>query len=282
MKIKYRKLFCNKWNYVVWLLYLLTISFFLLPILYVVSMSLKTPAEIFGNPSLMPNKPTLENYIFVLNNTKIPIYILNSFKLVFMTVTGTLVVASLSAYALSRFQFKNKNIIILIILMFQMVSAVVLCIPIFRFFGQMKLLNNYWALGFIHVATQLPFGTYLLKGVFDGVPKEIDESAKIDGASRFTTLLRIILPCSKSGISSSIIFLSINAWSSFLLPFVLINKDKLNPVSVGILSIQTGYHEITIQYLAAASVLGLLPAVLLVVILQKFIISAMLSGAIKG
>lgn len=277
-----KKLFTTKSNYLVWFLYIVAILFFIGPILCILSISLKTPAEIFGNPSLIPEDPTLENYKFVMKNTKLPIYIWNSVKIVLMTVIGTLVIASMSAYSLSRFNFKNKNLLLVIILMFQMISAVVLCIPLFRFFSQLKILNNYWALGFVHVATQLPFATYLLKGVFDAVPKELDESAEIDGAGRGLILSKIIIPCSRSGISSAIIFIAINAWSSFILPFILVNQDKLYPVAVGVVTVQSNYKDITIQYLASASIIGLLPAVLLVIFLQKFIISAMMSGAVKG
>lgn len=272
----------RKSDSIIYLFYAITIVFFLFPILCIISISLKTPAEIFGNPSLIPKSPTLENYAFVWNHTKMPIYIKNSLILVLYTVIGTLIVASLSAYGLSRFNFKHKSLVVILILMFQMISDVVICIPLFRFFSQVGLLNKHWVLGFVYVATQTPFATYLLKGVFDGIPRAMDESASIDGANRLTILTRIILPCSKSGISSTIIFLSINAWSSFLLPFILLSKDKMRPVSVGILTVQGMFMDITIQNLAAASVLGLLPAILIVVFLQKFIISAMMSGAVKG
>lgn len=277
-----KKMLTKKSNYVIWFLYLVMIAFFLLPILCIVSVSIKNPAEIFGNPHLIPDEPTLDNYKYVFQNTRMPQYILNSFKLVIITVIGTLIVASMAAYGLSRFRFRHKNILLVIILMFQMISAVVLCIPLFQFFSKMGIMNNYAALGFVYIATQLPFATYLLKGVFDAVPREMDESASMDGASRWTILSRIIIPCSRSGISSAIIFIAINAWSQFLIPFILLNKDRLQPIAVGILTVQANFRDITIQYIAAASVIGLLPAILLVIFLQRFIITAMMSGAVKG
>lgn len=276
------RLMRNKTDIIIYFLYICAIVFFLFPIVCVLSLSLKSATEIFTDTSIIPKKPTLDNYKFVFENTRMLAYIKNSFILVIYTVVGTLAVAALSAYGLSRFNFKNKNFLIILILMFQMISAVVICIPLFRFLAQLGLLNNLWVLGFVYVATQVPFATYLLKGVFDSIPKEMDESAAIDGASRLKILIQIILPCARSGISSAVIFLSINAWSSFLIPFILLNRDKLYPVSVGILSVQGTYQDITIQYLAAASVVGLLPAILLVVFLQRFIISAMMSGAVKG
>lgn len=272
----------SRFDIVIYALYAIVALFFLLPVFCIVSISLKTPAEIFSSASLIPRNPTLANYAYVMRSTKMLTYIKNSFALVAITVIGTLIVASLSAYSLSRFKFKRKNLIIVCILMFQMISDVIICIPLFRVFSKYGLLNKYWILGIVYIASQTPFATYLLKGVFDAVPMALDESASIDGASRLTILRKILLPCSRSGISSTIIFLSINAWSSFLLPFILLTRDKLRPVSVGIITVQGTFKDITIQYLAAASIIGLFPAVLIVIALQKFIISAMMSGAIKG
>ena len=272
----------SRFDIVVYILYFFVAAFFLLPVLCILSMSFKIPAEIFSGKSLLPKSPTLDNFKYVIESTRMLTYIKNSFVLVVITVIGTLVIASLSAYSLSRFKFKRKNLIIIFLLMFQMISDVIIAIPLFRFFSLNGLLNNYAALGLVFIASKTPFATYLLKGVFDSIPTALDESASIDGASKLLILRKIIIPCSRSGISSTIIFLAINSWSSFLLPFILLNKDKLLPVSVGIVMIQGTYRDITIQYLAAASIIGLLPAILIVLFLQKFIISAMMSGAVKG
>jgi multiple sugar transport system permease protein len=264
------------------LLYLITILFFLGPILWVVSIAFKTPAELFGEPTLFPKAPTLGNFSYVFSNTRMPLYIRNSMLLVLYTVVGTLLVSIPSSYAFSRFNFKNKSFVLLLILLFQMISPVVICIPIFRYFSSLNLLNTYFGLTMVYIAVQVPFATYLLKGVFDSVPTALDESAYIDGATRIQVLLRIIVPISRSGISSAIIFISINAWSQFIIPFFMLNKERLFPVAVGILQAQGSYQDVSIQYVAAASIVGLLPAVLLVLFLQKFIVSALMAGAIKG
>jgi multiple sugar transport system permease protein len=263
-------------------LYLVMVLFFLGPILWVVSISFKTPSELFGAPTLLPKYPTLENFTYIFFNTRMPVYIGNSFLLVLYTVVGTLLIAIPSSYAFSRFKFKNKSFILVFILLFQMISPVVLCIPLFRYFSRLNLLNSYVGLTLVYVAVQIPFATYLLKGVFDSVPQALDESAYIDGASRMQVLLRIILPISRSGISSAVIFISINAWSQFIIPFFFLRRERLYPVAVGILQAQGSYQDISIQYVAAASIVGLLPAVLIVLFLQKFIVSALMAGAIKG
>ena len=264
------------------LLYLLMIIFFLGPILWILSIAFRSPQELFGTPTLIPRHPTLENFKYVFLRTRMPIYIWNSIRLVIYTVVGTLAVAIPASFAFSRFKFKHKTGMLLLILLFQMISAVVISIPLFRYYATLGLLNNYFGLVMVYVAIQTPFATYLIKGVFDGVPKDLDESAFIDGANRFQVLTKIIIPVSRSGISSAIIFISINAWSQFIIPFFLINKDKLYPVAVGILMAQGSFQDISIQYVAAAAIIGLLPAVLIVLFLQKFIVSALLAGSIKG
>jgi len=271
-------------NYIfIYISYVLIALFFFFPILWTVSLSFKTASEVFHYPpKLIPNNPTVDNYITVFKNTSMPEYILNSFKLVLLTVIGTLLITIPGAYALSRYKIKYKNVMLYIILLFQMISAMVIIVPIYQYYAKMNWINNYFALAAIYVATQIPFTTWLLKGYFDCIPIDLEEAARIDGASKIKTLLSITLPIAKTGISSAVIFISINAWSQFILPFILIDKSNKFPVSVGILLAQGTYQQISIHYVAAASVIALLPAIILVLIMQKFIVESMVAGAIKG
>jgi multiple sugar transport system permease protein len=144
------------------------------------------------------------------------------------------------------------------------------------------MLNTYYGIALIYIAIHLPFTTFLMKGVFDAIPEDLDEAAKIDGCSRFGVMVRILIPSALPGIASATIFNSINAWSQFIIPFFLLSDNKLYPVSVGILQAQGSYQDLSTHYLAAAGVIGLLPAVLLVIFLQKFILRALIAGAVKG
>ncbi len=280
MKISYKKFIENT---LIYMAYIIVIFFFLFPIFWVVSLSLKPTSEVFSYPpTLFPKQPTLKNYSEVLNMTMMPTYLWNSVKLVIYTVIGTLLVGIPASYSLSRFYFKNKNLILLIILMFQMISPVVICIPLYKYYGKLGLLNNYFGLSMVYIATQIPFTIFLLKGGFDSIPRELDDAAAIDGASKCQILIRVILPLSLPMIASAIIFISINAWSQFIIPFILIDKESAYPVSVGILMAQGTFQQISIHYVAAASVLALLPAILLVLFLQKFILDALIAGALKG
>jgi len=233
-------------------------------------------------PTLFPKHPTLKNYKEVLNMTLMPTYLWNSAKLVIYTVIGTLLVGIPASYSFSRFSFKNKNLILFLILMFQMISPVVIGIPLYKYYGKLGLLNNYFGLSMVYIATQLPLTIFLLKGSFDSIPRELDDAASIDGANKWQILWRVVLPLSLPMIASAVIFISINAWSQFILPFLLVDKGSAYPVSVGILMAQGTFQQISIHYVAAASVLALLPAILLVLFLQKFILNALMAGALKG
>ncbi len=268
-----------------YIFYILLLLFFLFPVIYILALSLKTGEEILNPVHLFnfwPKKPTLANYGKVIENIRMDIYLWNSAKLVFTTSVGVLLVSFPSAFALSRGRFKSKNAVVMGILFFQMISPIIISIPIYRYYSMLGLLNTYFGIAFIYIAIALPFTTFLLKGVLDAIPKDLDEAASIDGCSRMSTLLKIIIPTALPGVASATIFNSINAWSQFIIPFFLISDNRLYPVSVGILQAQGSYQDFSTHYLAAAAVIGLFPAVLMVLFLQKFILRALTAGAVKG
>lgn len=260
-------------------------AFFLLPVLYIIALSLKTgdqilePVHIFN---FFPRKITFANYGKVIRNIRMDIYLKNSAKLVITTAIGVLLAAFPSAYALSRGRFRGKNSALIGILFFQMISPIIISIPIYWYYSKLGLLNTYFGLAFIYIAIHLPFTTFLMKGVFDAIPRDLDEAATVDGCGRLGVLIRIVIPAALPGVASATIFNSINAWSQFIIPFFLLSDNKLYPVSVGILQAQGSYQDLSTHFLAAAGVIGLLPAVILVLFLQKFIIRALTAGAVKG
>ncbi|MDC7234140.1 MAG: carbohydrate ABC transporter permease [Spirochaetales bacterium] len=269
----------------IYIFYVILLVFFLLPVVYIFAMSLKTEAEVLDKVHLFnfyPKRPTLENFGRVIKNVRMDMYLANSAKLVITTSIGVLLAAFPSAFALSRGNFKRKELVMMGVLFFQMISPIIISISIYWYYSKLHLLNTYSGLALIYIAIHLPFTTFLMKGVFDAIPRDLDEAAHIDGCSRFATLLKVIIPTAVPGIASATIFNSINAWSQFIIPFFLISDNKLYPVSVGILQAQGSYQDVSTHYLAAASVIGLFPAVLLVLFLQKFIIRALTAGAVKG
>lgn len=268
-----------------YIFYAILLVFFLLPVVYVFALSLKTSDQVLDSVHLFnffPKRVTFENYGNVIKNIRMDIYLKNSAKLVISTAIGVLLAAFPAAYALSRGKFKNKQLVLMGILFFQMISPIIISIPIYWYYSRLHMLNTFSGLALIYIAIHLPFTTFLLKGVFDAIPRELDEAATVDGCSRMHLLVKILIPTALPGVASATIFNSINAWSQFIIPFFLLSDNRLYPVSVGILMAQGSYQDISTHYLAAASVIGLFPAVLLVLFLQKFIIKALVAGAVKG
>lgn len=270
-------------NFLIYICYIILILFFLFPVLWATSLALRTPEELFSYPPrLIPLAPTFMNFVTVWNATNILIYLLNSFKLVIFTVIGTLLVTISTGYSLSRFNFRNKTSLLFLILAFQMVSPVIIGIPIYTYYNTLGLLDTHIGLILVYIAIQVPFSTWLLKGFFDSIPVDLEEAAKLDGCTRLQALIKVVLPLALPGIAAATIFITMNTWAQFIIPFLLISNDALKPISVGILMAQGSYQQISIHLLAAASVLAMLPAVVLVLILQKFILKALMAGAVKG
>ncbi|WP_143529328.1 carbohydrate ABC transporter permease [Rubrobacter xylanophilus] len=263
--------------------YAVITAFFLFPIFWVVSMSLKTVPQLFATPPVwFPWPPQFGNYAYVLTSTSIGRYLLNSAFIVLMTVILTLIIATLAAYGFSRFSFRYKRPSLLAVLVFQMVSPVVIAIPLYRFFAALGLLNSYATVILVYVAIVLPFTTWFLKGYFDTIPHEMDEAAIVDGASRWQVLTRILLPVCAPGIATAAILAAVLSWSQFVVPFILLDSRELYPISVGLVDLKNTSDAITLHYLSAASVIAIAPVIAVFVLLQRYIVNALTAGAIKG
>lgn len=266
-----------------YLVYAVVIVFFVFPIFWVLSMSLKSVPQLFATPPVwFPLDPQFENYAYVINNTSVIRYLLNSALIVLLTVFFTLLIATMAAYGFSRFRFPYKSPALLAVLVFQMVSPVIIAIPLYRLFAGLGILNSYVTLIPVYVAIVLPFTTWFLKGYFDTIPYEIDEAAIVDGASRWQVVTRILLPITAPGIATGGILAFVLSWSQFVVPFILLDDRNLYPISVGIVDLQSTSDAITLHYLSAASIVAIAPVVVVFVLLQRYIVGALTSGAIKG
>jgi multiple sugar transport system permease protein len=164
-----------------------------------------------------------------------------------------------------------------------MISPLIISIPLYRYFVLLGLLNSHPGLILIYITIQIPFAVWLLKGFFDSVPLELDQAAIIDGCTEFQTLLRIILPISVPGIATVLVFNTVNSWGQLIIPLIFLNNIQLYPISVGILHFADAQTEgeVTTHFMAVASVMGLLPAVVIITGLQKFIVRVLTAGSIK-
>ncbi|WP_431801194.1 carbohydrate ABC transporter permease [Halobacillus andaensis] len=263
--------------------FFLVVISFLFPLLWVLSLSLQTPFEVLQvPPNIIPTSFAIENYRDVLDSAPVLQYLWNSFRIVVSTVVLTLLIAIPAAFALSRYRMKFKNHLLIAILMTQMMSAVVITIPIYRLFASLGLLNQLGLVVIVYVAAVLPFSTWFLKNYIDTIPKDIDEAAIIDGCNKWQMLRRVLLPVSLPGIVSVVIIVAVQSWSQFVIPFILIDDSSLYPVSVGVVNLQSTQTQITTHLLAAGSIMSIIPVVILFVVLQRYIVGALTNGAVKG
>lgn len=258
-------------------------AIFLFPLLWVLSLSLKTgPETLQSPPSMVPASPQWGNYAQVLDTTPIGRYLVNSLLLVIVCVAGALAVGIPAAYGLSRFVFPRKKTVSRGVLAAQLISPIVLVVPLYRVFVSIGLVNNYVSLVLVYIAITTPFMTWFLKNYLDTIPVDLDEAAQIDGCTRLRAVWSVIIPVAKPGIVSAAILGGVTAWSQFVVPFVLLDDRDLYPVSVGVVDLQSTAGEVTTHLLAAGSIMAVAPVVVLFVLLQRQILGALTSGAVKG
>lgn len=257
--------------------------FFAGPLLWLVSLSIRTAAEIYvSDINLWPSNPTLENYVTALNNPLFPTYLWNGLKLAVGGAFGAMLFAAPAAYALSRFRFRNQQLTMIGLLAVQMISPLVIMVPLYRYMDRLGLTDTHIGAMMIYIAIAAPLFTWMLKGFLDGIPQTLEEAAMIDGCTRFGAFMRVVLPLSLPGLTSAFVLNAIMGWSQFIIPFILLSKPNLLPIAVGIFNFQGTYSQTSTQILAAASVISIVPAVIVFLVLQRFIIGALLSGAVKG
>lgn len=266
-----------------YILYAVIICFFLSPLLWIVSLSFKTVPELFYTPpKIFPETFSFANYKQALWNADIFSYLLNSLGIVAGTILGASLVIIPAAYAFSRIQFRGSRVLQFSVLIFQMISPLIIVIPLYRYFSRLGLLNNWFSLILIYIALALPFGTWTLKGYFDTIPLSIDEAGTIDGCSRWQILTKILLPLILPGLLSVVVLVFVSSWAQFIVPFIMLNDSRMFPISVGLVNMQSSADTISTQLLAAACVVGIIPTIIVFIFLQRYIVSALTAGSVKG
>lgn len=262
---------------------LVTFLFFAGPLIWLVSLALRDRKEIYlGAARLIPRNPTFDNFIAVFGNASFPGYLWNGLILSCVSAVGVLIVAAPAAYAFSRLPFRGKPLWLMAILSLQMISPLVIMVPLYRYMSAIGLIDSRTGVILVYVALGLPLAIWMLKGAIDGIPRELDEAAMLDGSSAFGIFWRIIVPLASPSLASIFIITVIAGWSQFLVPYLLITRDSLTPIAVGIFNYSGSMTDSSVQLLAAACLISVVPAIVAFLALQRLILEAMTAGAVKG
>lgn len=255
---------------------------FLIPQLWLVSLSLKDKGGVYAYPpEWLPAHPSLANYVFALTGTQVPWYLWNSVKVSALATLLTLAAGVPAAFILSRERFRGRGPLLGVLLAVQMLSPVVLLLPLYSLVGRVNLLDTHVGLVLTYASIQVPFTVWVLKNFFDAVPPALFEAARLDGASRLRTLWSIALPLMAPGLAATTIFNLAAYWSEFGLALVLLDSQSRFTIPLGVFSLQSAY-ETEWQLVAAASFIGLAPMMAAFIFLQRYFITGLTAGAVKG
>ncbi|AYM07261.1 MULTISPECIES: carbohydrate ABC transporter permease [Rhizobium/Agrobacterium group] len=258
------------------------IAFALFPLFWLLKVSV-TPNDLLYSEGvrMWPSRATWDHYRFVIENSAFPTFFKNSVIVAGSTALAVTVLSSLSGYALSRFRFKGKYWIVALMLITQMFPLVMLVAPIFKMLSPLGLTNSLTGLVIVYTAFNVPFATFLMQSFFDGIPKDLEEAAMIDGASRFTAFRQIILPLTLPGIAATLGFVFTAAWSELLFALMLISGNQSATFPVGLLTFVSKF-SVDFGQMMAAGVLALIPACLFFLLIQRYLVQGLTAGAVKG
>ncbi len=257
---------------------------FLFPIFWLVSTSFKNPIDIFAYPPIfIPSTPTLDHYTLLFGEAEITKYIINSVIVGASTTLFALVIGTLSAYALARFRlpYQLNERLSFWVLSTRMFPPIVTIIPLFAMMRVLHLVNTRIGLVIAYAAFNLPFVVWMMRGFFVEIPKELEEAAMVDGASRMLAFRRIILPIAKPGIIATAIFTLIMSWNEFMFALILSQTRDAATLPIGIAS-QVTQYEIRWGPMSAGGVIAVVPVLIFAFIVQRHLVRGMSFGAIKG
>ena len=268
-------------NIVCWIFVVIFLMITIFPFFWILISSFKPESEIFGANAyrIIAENPTLENYRTVIVEKGMLRAIGNSFVMSAATTFYVVIVASMSAYIISRFKFKGKALLMGLILAVAMFPQMIVVGPIFNMFYKLKILNTYWVC-LAYSTITLPSAVWIMVAHFKQVPLALEEAAKIDGCSTWGMLWRIIFPIAAPGVFTTAIMSFISAWNEYLLSCTLNINENIQTVPVRLSYLKDQFTVFWSQ-IAAATVVVVIPTLLIVLLFQKQIVAGISNGAVK-
>jgi multiple sugar transport system permease protein len=267
----------------IYLILAVVAAIILLPVYWMVIASVRTPNDLYSK-SLIPSEITLSNYIEIFSNKPLRqfhIYIRNSLIVALSVMCICIVVASLAGYSLVFISYRGKDVFSSFILFGYVFPGFILMVPIYTIFLSLNLINTYYGLILADLIGAIPFSTWMLRGYMMGIPKDLIDSAMVDGCGHLSALFRVVLPVTAPGLVTVAIFSFVGSWDSLLFPLLLITTEDMLTLPIGIMRFAFGeaYHW---GPLMAAAVICTLPPAILYSLVQKYLVKGLLAGAVKG
>ena len=264
-----------------WVVVLLMALFVLVPLIILFLNSFKTKTEVIYNPFGVPSEGFhLTNYPEAWEKGNYSHTLVNSSIITVITIIGVLIVSGMSAYSISRLKVKRGGLLISFLILISSIPIQMYVVPLFVLWSSLDLTNNLLGLAIIYIALQSPFATLLLRSYMIAIPETFDESARIDGASEFTILRKILLPILWPSFLTVGLVSGLYAWNEFLLAVTFINKPDLKPVSTSLYAFTSRFSQ-DWALTSAASIIMLLPVLILFLLLQKQFIAGLTQGGLK-
>ncbi len=252
------------------------------PVFWMLSSSFKANSEIFQfPPRIITENFSLDAYTTILGDPVKVRFFVNSYVVSLSVTALTLIVAIFAAYGFSRYEFRGKRALSMIIVTVQAVPPITLLIPFFGLMVTLKLYNTYQGLILTYMVFTLPYAIIMLTGYFNTLPKELDEAVKVDGAGALTALWRILVPIAIPGIVSVGIYTFMIAWNEYLFALTLTRTDDMRTVPIGI-QLLMGQHSYEWNEMMAMSILGCIPVLILFLFFQRYFIGGLTAGSVKS
>ena len=274
----------RKSEYLIGAICVAVIAIMIWPLLMSFFASIKTPEEAATPPpSYFPHSLSFQNYLDIFSyQAGIGVYVSNSLAVAALTIVFCLVLSVPAGFSLARFDLPGKEIIFLILLASLMLPFQALLIPLYLLLSHLGLTASKVGLAILHTILQLPFSIYLMRNSFEGIPKEMEEAAVVDGASSFFAFRRVFLPLVMPGMVTVALFAFITSWNEFLGALIIMNKESSFTVPVMMTGVMTGnFGSVNWGALQASVIISILPCMLVYLLLQRYYISGLLSGAVK-
>lgn len=255
--------------------------FVFFPLLWMLNTALKPAADTF-TLSFFSTLPTLENFRAVLEDARIMVYLRNSLTVSGISCLMSTVVSALAAYSFSKFRYRGRKGLMITIMVSQAFPHAILLLTIYTVMRNVGLLDNYLSLVLSFITFTLPTSTWMLKSYFDQIPDALMESAKIDGASPWQIMIRIVMPLAVPGLISVAIYGFVWAWNDLLYSLTLVTSADKRTLAPGLILTYMGEFTTNWAEMMAASILVSLPVTLIFIFLQRYFIQGMTAGAVKG